>query len=139
MSLINIIDLPTLGDERGNLIALEGNQSIPFKIKRVYYIFGTKKLVSRGFHAHKELEQMAICVSGSCRFTLDDGKNKEHILLDGPTKGLIIKKMIWREMYDFSENCVLLVIASQHYDEKDYLRNYEVFKDMIDSENNPSK
>ncbi len=139
MSLINIVDLPSLGDERGNLVALESNHSVPFEIKRVYYIFGAQKEVSRGFHAHKELKQLAICVSGSCRFTLDDGKNKENIILHNPVTGLVIDKMIWHEMHDFSKNCILMVLASAYYDEKDYLRNYSEFKEIIGNENSPSK
>ena len=127
MVLINIIDFPGLGDERGGLIALEGNDSVPFEIKRVYYILDTKKGVSRGFHAHKVLKQLAVCIAGSCHFILDNGLEKEEIILDSPLKGLIIDKMIWHEMHDFSEDCVLLVLASAHYDENDYIRNYNEF------------
>ena len=131
MDLIKIIDLPSLGDERGSLIALEGNDSVPFDIKRVYYLFGTKKGVARGFHAHKALKQLAVCVSGSCRFVLDNGLEKQDIVLDSPLKGLIIDKMIWREMYDFSDDCVLMVLADEVYDEDDYIRDYEDFLDAI--------
>ena len=131
MNLIKIIDLPSLGDERGSLIALESNDSVPFDIKRVYYLFGTKKGVSRGFHAHRALKQLAVCVSGSCRFVLDNGLEKESIVLDSPLKGLIINKMIWREMYDFSDDCVLMVLADEVYDEVDYIRDYEDFLDAI--------
>ena len=98
MNLINIIDLPSLGDERGGLIALENNDSVPFEIKRVYCILDTKKGISRGFHAHKALKQLAICISGSCRFVLDDGKHKEDVVLKKPTGGLLIDRMIWHEM-----------------------------------------
>lgn len=127
MSLINIIDFPALGDERGSLVALEAQKTVPFDIKRVYYIFETVKGVSRGYHAHKELRQVAICVTGKCRMVLDDGLTREEIWLDSPTKGLLISNMIWREMHDFSPDCVLLVLASEHYDEADYIRNYEEF------------
>ena len=129
MDLINIIDLPSLGDERGGLIALENNDSVPFKIKRVYCILDTKKGVSRGFHAHKALKQLAVCVAGSCRFVLDNGLEKEGIVLDSPLKGLIIDKMIWHEMHDFSDDCVLMVLADEVYDESDYIRDYEEFLD----------
>ena len=129
MDLINIIDFPSLGDERGELIALENNESVPFKIKRVYYILNTKKGEARGFHAHKALKQLAVCVAGSCRFVLDNGLEKEGVVLDSPLKGLIIDKMIWHEMYDFSEDCVLMVLADEAYDEGDYIRNYEEFLD----------
>jgi len=131
MNLIKIIDLPSLGDERGSLIALESNDSVPFDIKRVYYLFGTKKGVARGFHAHKALKQLAVCVSGSCRFVLDNGLEKQDIVLDSPLKGLIIDKMIWHEMYDFSDDCVLMVLADEVYDEDDYIRDYEDFLDAI--------
>jgi len=127
VSLIKTINLKPLGDERGSLIALESNKSVPFDIKRVYYIFGTKKSVSRGFHAHLNLKQVAVCVTGSCRFILDNGKQKEEIILDSATKGLLIEDLTWREMYDFSPDCVLMVLASKHYDESDYIRDYQEF------------
>jgi len=127
VSLIKTINFKPLGDERGSLVALEGNKSVPFDIKRVYYIFGTKEGVSRGFHAHRNLKQVAVCVTGSCRFVLDNGKQKEEIILDSPLKGLVIGKMIWREMYDFSGDCVLLLLASEYYDEADYIRDYQKF------------
>lgn len=127
MSLVKLINFETRGDERGSLIALEAYKRIPFDIKRVYYIFDTKHGVSRGFHAHKALKQVAVCVSGSCRMVLDNGQKKEEILLDSPNKGLLIEGLIWREMHDFSEGCVLLVLASEYYDEADYIRNYQEF------------
>lgn len=127
MSLVNIIDLPMLGDDRGQLVAIEENKQVPFDIKRIYYIYGTEKGVARGFHAHKELNQVAICVSGSCKMLLDDGESKSTILLDNASKGVGIAPMIWHEMHDFSDDCVLLVLASEHYDESDYIRDYENF------------
>ncbi|MDP2636857.1 MULTISPECIES: FdtA/QdtA family cupin domain-containing protein [unclassified Pseudoalteromonas] len=127
MSLIKLINLPPLGDERGSLVSLESNKSIPFDVKRVYYIFGTKPGVSRGFHAHKKLKQVAVCVTGKCRMTLDNGTQREDEWLDSATKGILIEDMIWREMHDFSEDCVLLVLASEHYDESDYIRSYDEF------------
>lgn len=126
-SLINIVDFNIMGDERGSLIALENNKNIPFEIKRVYYIFNTKKEVARGFHAHKKLEQIAVCVSGKCRIVLDDGINHEDAWLDSPDKGLYIGDMVWREMHDFSSDCVLLVFASEYYDENDYIHDYDNF------------
>ena len=127
MSLIQWVHFPPLGDERGSLVALEGRKTVPFAIQRVYYIFGTKAGVARGFHAHHNLKQVAVCVTGKCRMILDDGKNREEAWLDSPTKGLLIGDLIWREMHDFSEDCVLLVLASEHYDEADYIRDYDVF------------
>ena len=124
---IKILPLQTHGDDRGSLIALEDGVNIPFAIKRVYYLFNTSKDVRRGFHAHKDLNQVVIAVRGSCRFLLDDGKERISLLLDDPTQGLLIESCIWREMYDFSEDCVLMVLANHLYDESDYIRNYDVF------------
>lgn len=131
MSLIETVSLKQLGDERGSLVALEGNKNVPFNIKRVYYLVGTKKGVSRGFHAHRNLKQMVVCLTGSCRFVLDNGENREEIILDSPTTGLIINDLTWREMHDFTSNCVLMVLANQYYDESDYIRNYHEFLNAI--------
>jgi dTDP-4-dehydrorhamnose 3,5-epimerase-like enzyme len=127
VSLIKTISLKSLGDERGSLVALEGNKSVPFDIKRVYYIFDTKQGVSRGFHAHRNLKQVAVCVIGSCRFILDNGNQRDEVVLDKSTTGLLIDNLIWREIYDFSPDCVLMVLASKHYDENDYIRSYSDF------------
>lgn len=124
---IKLIDFTIMGDERGSLIALEENHNVPFDVKRVYYIFGTKKDVRRGYHAHRDLKQLAICTSGSCKFLLDDGQNKQHIELNSPTHGLLIEGLVWREMYDFSEDCVLMVLADNYYTANDYIRDYEQF------------
>ena len=129
MELEKWIEFQRLGDERGDLVALEigQQQEVPFEIKRVYYIYRTGEGVSRGFHAHKTLKQVAICISGSCNIILDDGFSRLDVHLCSPTKGLLIESFMWREMHSFSENCVLLVLASAHYDESDYMRNYEEF------------
>lgn len=126
-NLVKLIDFLPLGDNRGSLVALEANKTVPFDIKRVYYIFGTEMGVARGFHAHKALKQVAVCVTGSCRMLLDNGRHKEEVLLDSPTKGLVIEDLVWREMHDFTPDCVLLVLASEHYDEADYIRDYDDF------------
>lgn len=128
MSLINVLELPLIGDGRGALVPVEAEKSIPFQIKRVYYIFGTQPGVSRGYHSHINLQQLAICVSGKCRMLFDDGSNRESVWLDKPNQALLIGKNIWHEMHDFSEDCVLLVLASEHYDESDYIRDYELFR-----------
>jgi len=130
----NLIDFKTLGDERGSLIALEENYNAPFPIKRVYYIFETEEGVRRGYHAHIDLKQIAIVVKGSCKFLIDDGTNRVNITLDNPNQGLLIEGLIWREMYDFSKDCVLLVIASEHYDEGDYIRDYKTFINKVKNE-----
>lgn len=115
------------GDSRGSLIALEANKDIPFEIRRVYYIFDTKEGVVRGHHAHKTLEQVLICVSGSCTIVLDDGKERTEVLLDKPNMGLYIGPNMWHEMKDFSSGAVLLVLASDFYNETDYIRDYSEF------------
>ena len=127
MNLITLLDFKPLGDDRGQLFSIEANKSISFNIKRVYYMFNMKSGVPRGFHAHKELQQVAICIKGSCKILIDDGTNKEEIVIDKPNTGIIIDKLIWHEMHDFSEDCILMVIASDVYDESDYLRNYDDF------------
>lgn len=131
MSLIQWTHFPPLGDDRGSLVALEAGINIPFEIKRVYYIFGTQQGVVRGFHAHRNLKQVAVCVTGKCRMILDDGNTREEVWLESPIQGLIIDELIWREMYDFSEDCVLLVLASEHYDESDYVRDYDEFLQQV--------
>lgn len=127
LELVRLVELPVLGDERGSLVSLEVGKLVPFAIKRVYYVFGTQLGVSRGFHAHKDLKQLVVCVAGVCRFVLDNGEEKAEVWLDSPTKGILIDNMIWREMHDFSADCVLLVLASEVYDESDYIRNYDDF------------
>lgn len=124
---INLIPLQKHGDDRGSLVALEEENNIPFSIKRVYYIFDTKEGVRRGFHAHKKLKQVAIAVKGSCRILLDDGTERIEVVLDNPSQGLLIESYIWREMYNFSSDCVLMILADSHYDEKDYIRDYDDF------------
>lgn len=127
MSLIELIEFPIFGDERGKLVALESNRQIPFVVNRVYYIYEASPAVARGFHAHKRLQQLAVCVSGSCRIVMDNGINKAEVTLSSPAQGLVIDPMQWHEMYDFSSDCVLMVLASAHYDELDYIRNYDEF------------
>ena len=119
------------GDERGQLVALEEMKDIPFKVKRVYYMYDTKAGVRRGFHAHKCLEQILICIHGSCKILMDNGDEKAEVLLDKPYEGLYISNAIWREMFDFSSDAVLMVLASEYYDESDYIRNYDEFLKYI--------
>ena len=117
------------GDERGQLVALEEFKDIPFEIKRVYYMYETGKTVRRGFHAHKNLQQILICIHGSCKILLDNGSEKKIVPLEKPYEGLYVSNDMWREMFDFSEDAVLLVLASELYDESDYIRNYDDFLD----------
>ncbi len=129
MALIEWIELSEHDSDSGCLVAAEGGLNVPFEIKRVYYLYDLDQSKRRGFHAHKELQQLAICVHGSCRMLLDNGTSKEEVLLDRPNRGLLIRSLVWREMYDFSENCVLMVLADEHFQESDYIRDYEEFLD----------
>ncbi len=115
------------GDERGQLVALEEMKDIPFQIKRVYYMYDTGEGVRRGFHAHKSLEQILICIHGTCKILLDDGAEQTIVPLDKPYEGLYVSNVLWREMFDFSPDAVLMVLASGYYDENDYIRNYDDF------------
>ena len=120
-------DFEEHGDERGILISLEENLNIPFKIRRCYFMYNLLPGVRRGFHAHKTLRQVLVCVRGSCKILLDDGTEKAVVPLDRPNKGLYIASDTWREMFDFSEDAVLMVLADQLYDESDYIRDYDAF------------
>jgi dTDP-4-dehydrorhamnose 3,5-epimerase len=119
------------GDERGSLVALQGHDNVPFGIQRAYYLTDTKPGVSRGFHAHRQLKQLAVCVSGRCRMLMDDGVTRVEHWLDATDKGIYIPPMVWHEMHDFSADCVLLVLADAYYDEADYIRDYTQFKALV--------
>ncbi len=120
------------GDERGQLIALEEWKDIPFQIKRVYYMYDTEHGVTRGCHAHKSLEQILVCIHGNCKIKLDNGTDTKVIPLEKPYEGLYVSNSMWREMYDFSKDAVLLVLASELYDESDYIRNYDEFRKHVE-------
>lgn len=126
-----LIDFKVMGDERGTLVALQGCDNVPFSIRRAYYLTNTQPGVSRGFHAHRQLQQMAVCVSGRCRMVMDDGVQRTEYWLERFDQGILIPPMIWHEMHDFSEDCVLLVLADAYYDEADYIRDYSQFIEMI--------
>lgn len=115
------------GDERGQLVALEEFKDIPFTIKRVYYMYEKMEGVVRGHHAHKSLEQILICIHGSCKIRLDNGIEEKVVPLEKPYEGLYVANNMWREMFDFSSDAVLLVLASELYDETDYIRDYDEF------------
>ncbi len=119
------------GDDRGQLISLEEYNDIPFRIKRVYFMYDTAEGVVRGHHAHKSLEQILVCVHGSCKIHLDNGKETKEVALEKPYEGLYISHDMWREMYDFSPDAVLMVFASEIYDEKDYIRDYNEFVSFV--------
>ena len=122
---------PPHGDDRGQLVAIEAMKDLPFEVKRVYYIYDTLPGVRRGFHAHLNLQQILLCVNGSCKIHLDNGTDTAEVTLDKPNEGLYISNDMWREMYDFTPGTVLLVLASEYYDEADYIRNYDDFIKMV--------
>ncbi|HEY8587609.1 MAG TPA: FdtA/QdtA family cupin domain-containing protein [Rhodanobacter sp.] len=124
---IERIQLQQHGDSRGMLIALEQDRNVPFAIRRVYYIFATKNGVHRGGHAHRHLHQLAVAVRGSVTFLLDDGSGPVEVVLDDPSQGLMLGRMVWRELYNFSDDCVLMVLADQLYDQSDYITDYADF------------
>jgi len=125
--LVQLVDIPQRGDARGGLSVAELGGALPFPVRRVYWIHGTTPGVSRGFHAHKKLRQLCVCVTGSVRMSLFDGGREESIVLDTFTKGLLIGPGLWREMHDFSPDCVLMVFANAEYDEADYIRDRQEF------------
>lgn len=128
---VAMLEFPIHGDDRGHLIAAEASSdTIPFDVKRVYYIFDTTPGTVRGNHAHQNLRQALVCVSGACTIVceLPDGSIVEH-QLDWPNKALLIEGLVWRQMKNFSKGAVLLVLASEHYDETDYIRDYLQFKE----------
>ncbi len=126
------LQFPDLGDERGKLVVAEGELDIPFAIKRVFYIYGSDDSVVRGQHANRESEFVLINVAGSSKVMITDGENREIVELNRPMDGVYIPRMIWKEMYDFSPDSVLLVLASTHYDGSEYIRDYEAYKKEIE-------
>ena len=125
--LVQLVDIPQHGDARGQLSVAELGGALPFVVRRVYWIHGTKPGISRGFHAHKKLHQLCVCVAGSVRLSLFDGKSEESVVLDSSTKGLLIGPRLWREMHEFTPDCVLMVFADAEYEEADYIRDREEF------------
>ncbi len=120
-------EFKVLGDHRGQLVALEANRQIPFDVKRVFYIYGTQEGVPRGNHSHYKTKQFLVAVNGSCKVTLDNGKEKETFDLNKPNLGLFQDALIWGTMHDFSSDCVLMVLADEYYDASDYITNYDKF------------
>ena len=120
--------LPDHGGDACHLVVVEGGTDIPFEIRRVYSFSGVRSGERRGRHAHKTLRQVLVCLQGSCRVLLDDGKDSGEFLLSEPTKGLYIGPSVWRELYDFTPDAVVLVLADRLYDESDYIRDYAEFQ-----------
>lgn len=123
-----VLNFKDLGDERGKLVVVEGGQHIPFDIKRVFYIYGSDNEVVRGQHANRESEFVLINVGGTSKVRIDNGHSEAIVELNKPMMGLYIPTMVWKDMYDFSEDSILLVLASTHYDGNEYIRNYEEYK-----------
>lgn len=128
---MSIAEHRVLGDHRGQLIAIEGGRDVPFEIKRVFYIYGTQPNTPRGQHAHHKTRQYLIAVNGSCNVTLDDGKQRITYSLNKPNIGLLQEPLVWGDLHDFSPDCVLVVLASEHYEEGDYIRNYAHFQEIL--------
>lgn len=125
---VQMLEFPQLGDERGSLIVVEGMQDIPFEIKRVFYIYGSDATVKRGQHANIRSEFVLINVAGTSKVRVDDGKGNEMVVsLNRPNTGIYIPRLVWKDMYDFSEDSVLLCLSSEHYDAEEYLRDYDGF------------
>lgn len=122
-----LIDFPLRGDDRGSLVAYEAATGLPFAIARAYTVFATTAGTRRGFHAHRSLNQMAVAVAGACSMLIDDGAARDELRLDRPDRALTIPPMVWHEMFDFTPDCVLLVLADAAYSEVDYIRRYEDF------------
>lgn len=120
-----ILQFSDLGDERGKLVVIEGAQAIPFEIKRVFYIYDSDSTVVRGQHANRESEFVLINVAGQSKVRITDGREEIIVELNKPMTGVFIPKMIWKDMYDFSSDSVLLVLASTHYDGNEYIRDYD--------------
>ena len=128
-----IINFKVMGDERGSLIAFEENQNIPFDIKRVFYIYGTQEGVARGQHSHYKTKQLLVAIHGGCKVTLDDGTEKKTYTLNKPNVGLFQDALLWGTMHDFTDDCILMVFADTHYDESDYIREYNTFLEVINA------
>ena len=124
------------GDERGHLVVVEGNRDIPFEIKRVFYIYGSDRDVIRGRHANYNTEFVLINVAGTSKVKVDDGTNQKIFSLDRPHTGIFLPKMVWKDMYDFSEDSVLLCLSSEHYDANEYIRDYDKYLTVVKEEEN---
>ena len=131
LSDVHIIELPVIADTRGNLTFVEGNEHIPFDIKRVYYLYDVPGGAARGGHAHKNLQQIIIALSGSFDVLLDDGVDTKTYTLNRAFQGLYLSNMIWRELDNFTSGAVCMVLASERYDENDYYRDYEEFIEAV--------
>ena len=132
MNGVRMLQFPQKGDERGHLVVVEGLKDIPFEIKRIFYIYGSDREVVRGQHANKKSEFVLINVAGTSKVKIRDGLGNEAIFsLNRPHTGIYIPQMVWKDMYDFSEDSVLLCLASEHYDAEEYIRDYEEYVRIV--------
>jgi len=127
MKKYELLEFPQLGDERGQLVVVEQLKEIPFELKRIFYIYGTKGDVARGQHANLRSQFVLINLKGSCKVMIDDGQNNEVIILNKPHTGVYLNKMVWKEMFDFSSDSILLVLSSELYDKSEYISDYDEF------------
>lgn len=135
MEQVKMLEFPQHGDVRGQLVIVEGGQDIPFEIKRVFYIYGSDATVVRGQHANRETEFVLINVAGTSKVKVKDGLGNEAIFcLNRPHTGIYLPRMVWKDMYDFSPDSVLLVLASEHYDPAEYIRRYDDFVAAVGGE-----
>ncbi len=130
-----LLNFKVHAEHDGNLVALEKNEDFPFEIKRVFYIWATAEKSVRGRHAHRKLEQVVVSLVGSCDFTIDNGKERKTISLNSPNQGLYIKPNVWGEFTNFSPDCIVMVLASEHYDSTDYIRDYDDFIKEVTEKN----
>ncbi|NMP16506.1 FdtA/QdtA family cupin domain-containing protein [Thalassotalea sp. Y01] len=128
---LNRIPFQNFEDERGSLVILESMKNTPFVPQRIYFIYNVSAEQRRGFHAHHKLQQMAFILKGECKILMDDGREKSIETLSDPKEGMLIEPMVWHEMYDFSDDCILMVLADEHYDEGDYIRDYQEFLQVV--------
>ena len=132
---VRMMEIPQKGDERGRLVIVEGGMDIPFEVKRIFYIYGSDKTVVRGQHANRKTQFVLINVAGQSKVKVKDGKGNEIVFtLNRPHTGIYLPQMVWKDMYDFSEDSILLCLASEHYDPEEYIRDYDQFMLMIEKE-----
>ena len=132
---VRMLEFPQKGDERGRLVIVEGGMDIPFEVKRIFYIYGSDKTVVRGQHANRKTQFVLINVAGQSKVKVKDGKGNEIVFtLNRPHTGIYLPQMVWKDMYDFSEDSFLLCLASEHYDPEEYIRDYDQFMLMIEKE-----
>lgn len=128
---VKFLEFPQLGDDRGHLVVIEGNQDIPFNIKRIFYIYGSDKDVVRGQHANLNSEFVLINVNGTSKVRVTDGSNEKIYVLNKQHTGIYLPKLVWKDMFDFSKDSVLLVLSNEHYNGKEYIRDFDEYKKIM--------